>query len=226
MENEKQIEAQCINDEEVVDRVLRGEKGAYELIMRKYNQRLFRIARAYLQDEDEIEDIIQEAYIRAYEHLPRFEKRSAFSTWLIRILINEALAHVKHRRRFSPLTYAGPEHPEVVPERMAQLPDKEIPTENLMNAELKTILENAVDRLPEKYKSVFVMREIEGMSVAETSDSLEISEPNVKVRLNRAKEMLRETISGFYQDEEVFQFNLVRCDRIVQNVLRRLDAVR
>jgi RNA polymerase sigma-70 factor (ECF subfamily) len=222
MENEKQIEAQSVNDEEVVDRVLKGEKGAYELIMRKYNQRLFRIARAYLQDEDEIEDIIQEAYINAYEHLPRFEKRSAFSTWLIRILINEALARVKHRRRFASMTSAGPEDHDVVPEQMARVANKEIPTEKLMNAELKTILEHSVDRLPEKYKSVFVMREIEGMSVAETSDSLDISEPNVKVRLNRAKEMLRETISGFYQDEEVFHFNLVRCDRIVENVLRRI----
>ena len=94
-----------------------------------------------------------------------------------------------------------------------------------MNAELKGILEKAVDRLPDKYRTVFLMREIEGMTVMETSESLEISETNVKVRLNRAKEMLRETISGFYHDEEVFQFNLVRCDRIVQKVLHRINAM-
>ena len=91
-----------------------------------------------------------------------------------------------------------------------------------MNSELKDILEEAVDQLPEKYRSVFLMREVEGMSIAETSDSLEISQTNVKVRLNRAKEMLRETIGSFYREREVFHFDLVRCDRIVQNVMRRI----
>lgn len=225
METAKQAEAQGISDEEVIERVMHGEKSAYELIMRKYNPRLFRIARSYIENEDEIEDVIQEAYIKAYEQMPRFEKRSSFSTWLIRILINEALARVKRQKRFTPITYDhpdGPGHVQVLP---AEVPNNENPMGKLMNAELKGILEKAVDRLPDKYRTVFLMREIEGMTVMETSESLEISETNVKVRLNRAKEMLRETISGFYHDEEVFQFNLVRCDRIVQKVLHRINAM-
>lgn len=221
MENGKQVAAQNFRDEEIIERVLNGDKDAYELIMRKYNQRLFRIARSYIVSEDEIEDVLQEAYIKAYEQLPRFEKRSSFSTWLIRILINEALARLKHRKRLTSIA----DDSGLVRELPIQLQNKETPIGKLMNTELKEILEKAVDRLPGKYSSVFLMREIEGMSIAETSESLEISETNVKVRLNRAKEMLRETISDFYHDAEVFQFNLVRCDRIVQNVLRRLGEI-
>jgi RNA polymerase sigma factor (sigma-70 family) len=226
MEIGKQGSVKSINDEEVVERVMNGEKSAYELIMRKYNPRLFRIARSYLKNEDEIEDIIQEAYIKAYEQMPRFEKRSSFSTWLIRIVINEALAHLKQRKRFTSITNDSPDNAVLNREFPVQLTNKDTPVEKLMNTELKDILEKAVDRLPEKYRAVFVMREIEEMSIAETSATLAISKTNVKVRLNRAKEMLRDTISARYHDVEVFQFNLVLCDRIVDNVLHRIEASR
>src|SRR5512142_383680 len=105
MEQEKQESG--LLDEAVLRRVLNGEKEAYEAIMRKYNQRLFRIARTFIPDEDEIEDVVQEAYIKAYEQLDRFEFRSRFSTWLVRILINEALARVKSQKRFVPLPRDG-----------------------------------------------------------------------------------------------------------------------
>lgn len=225
METGKQAAAQRVSDEDVITRVMNGEKSAYELIMRKYNQRLFRIARSYITNEDEIEDVIQEAYIKAYEQMPRFEKRSSFSTWLFRIVINEALARVKQQKRFTSISYDLPNNAGNVRELPIELQAKETPIGKLMNTELKDILEKAVDCLPDKYRSVFVMREVEGMSVAETSESLRITETNVKVRLNRAKEMLQETIGGFYHDAGVFHFNLVRCDRIVNNVLQRLDAI-
>lgn len=219
MEAKKQAVVEAADDDVIVSRVLVGDKSAYELIMRKYNPRLSRIVRGYLSDGDDIEDVIQEAYVRAYEALPRFERRSSFSTWLIRITINEALARVKRRKRHMALAEgSSDEHQEA--EEILQ--NRETPLGTLMNAELKEILEKAVGDLPEKYRSVFLMREIEGMSIAETSESLEISQSNVKVRLNRAKEMLRESIGGFYHDPEVFHFDLVRCDRIVQNVMRRI----
>ncbi|HWP83161.1 MAG TPA: RNA polymerase sigma factor [Bacteroidota bacterium] len=223
METEKRIAAQATSDEEAIAKVLAGETAAYEQIMRRYNPRLFRIVRSYLTDEDEIEDVIQEAYIKAYEALPRFEKRSSFSTWVIRIAINEALARVKQRKRLSPIGDTASDDTGYVIEAIGPLQNNETPIETLMNSELKYILEEAVDRLPENYRSVFVMREIEGMSIAETSESLDITQTNVKVRLNRAKEMLRDFISGFYHDAEVFHFDLVRCDRIVHNVLRRIS---
>jgi RNA polymerase sigma-70 factor (ECF subfamily) len=212
------------DDGTVIDRVLGGEKNAYALLMRKYNQRLYRIVRSYLKDGDEIEDVLQGTYIKAYEQLPRFEKRSSFSTWLIRIAINEALARSTHQKRFHSLDAHAADGRAAAQGATDQPATTETPMGILMNTELKFLLEGAVDRLPDKYRSVFVMREIEGMSVAETSASLDITETNVKVRLNRAKGMLRETISGFYGDVEVFHFDLIRCDRIVDAVLRRIGA--
>lgn len=220
MEDQRTVVDSGLSDEAVVRRVLQGEKNAYEAIMRRYNQRLFRIARTYLRDEDEIEDVVQDAYIKAYEQLHCFEFRSRFSTWLIRILINEALGRAKRQKRFTPLVLDDPTSPG-----HAAIPNEDTPMERLMNAELKEILEKAVDNLPEKYRVVYMMREIEGMSVAETSECLAITQTNVKVRSNRAKEMLRETISGFYQSREVFEFNLVRCDRIVRGVLERIESM-
>ena len=217
METEKVVAESGLSDEAAVRKVLQGEKNAYEVIMRRYNQRLFRIARTYIRDEDEIEDVVQEAYIKAYEQLQGFEFRSRFSTWLIRILMNEALARVRKQQRFTPLPLDGQAETG-----RALVPNEETPMERLMNAELKEILEQAVDDLPEKYRLVYMMREIEGMSVAETSECLSITQTNVKVRFNRAKEMLRTTISGFYKSQEVFEFNLVRCDRIVRGVLESI----
>ncbi len=213
------------SDESVIERILRGEKEAYEVLMRRYNQRLFRIARSYITDEDEIEDVVQEAYVHAYEQLDRFEFRSRFSTWLIRILINEALARVKQKQRFQSFTPALSRDAAGGAEIQSPIPESESPVEKLMNAELKEILEKAVDGLPEKYRTVYMMREIEGMSVAETSQCLSISQTNVKVRSLRAKEMLRDSISGFYRNVEVFEFNFVRCDRIVRNVLLRIPTI-
>jgi len=224
VDNERTVTEPGLSDEAAIRRVLQGERNAYEVIMRRYNQRLFRIARSYIRDEDEIEDVVQETYIKAYEQLHRFEFRSRFSTWLTRILMNEALARARRQQRFSPLAPDGQDDPGAERRQHALAPEKETPMERLMNAELKEILEKAVDDLPEKYRLVYMMREVEGMSVAETSECLAITQTNVKVRVNRAKEMLRGTISGFYQQEEVFEFNLVRCDRIVKGVLERIGA--
>jgi len=124
---------------------------------------------------------------------------------------------VRKQQRFTPLPLDGQAETG-----RALVPNEETPMERLMNAELKEILEQAVDDLPEKYRLVYMMREIEGMSVAETSECLSITQTNVKVRFNRAKEMLRTTISGFYKSQEVFEFNLVRCDRIVRGVLESI----
>ncbi|GJQ21512.1 MAG: RNA polymerase sigma factor [Bacteroidia bacterium] len=215
------VAAGILSDEEIIARVLDGEKELYELIMRRHNQRLFKICRAYVRDGDEAEDIVQEAYVKAYEQLPRFEQRAKFSTWLIRILINEALAHIRRNGRFTSIEPdEGGMNAGMIHEPHS--PENETPSERTMNDELKNVLEEAIDALPEKYRSVFVMRAIEGMSVAETSESLKISQENVKVRLNRAKEMLRRRIGKVYRDATVYHFDLVRCNRIVANVLKRV----
>lgn len=225
MEYQQQLCTQPVTDDEIIARVLNGEPNAYALIMRRHNQRLYRIVRSYVRDEDEIEDVMQDAYLKAYEQLPRFERRAQFSTWLIRIAINEALARVRRNTRFvapMPEDRSGSDAPA---SEAIHLSDDETPIRTLMNTELKEILEHAVDRLPEKYRVVFVMREIEGLSVAETGSALDTTETNVKVRLNRAKGMLQHSISDVYRGLELYHFDLVRCDRIVAHVTQRIQAV-
>src|SRR5688572_9249831 len=149
--------------------------------MRKYNQRLYRIGKGYLNEEAEIEDIMQETYIKAYQNLSKFENRSEFSTWLSRILINECLQRVKKVKRVS-LMDINEENKEAM-----NFTDKHNPETESLNKELKILLETNIAQLPEKYKAIFIMRELEKMSIAETCEALEISEANVKIRLNRAK---------------------------------------
>jgi len=211
---------ETLSDEEVVSRVLRGEKGLFELIIRRHNERLFRISRSYVRDDDEAEDIMQEAYVKAYEQLPRFEGRSQFATWLIRILINEALARVRRRQRMVP--EAGSVFEDKSLEESLQAHERENPDEQVMTMELRNALEKAIDDLPDHYRQVYVMREVEHLSVAETASCLGITETNVKVRVNRAKEMLRRNLEGIYGDTEVYGFHLDRCNRIVRRVLERV----
>lgn len=198
------------SDEELVSRILAGEKRQFESLIRKYNQRLFRIGMSILENETEVEDAMQTAYVSAYEHLSDFEGRSSFSTWLIRIMLNQCYSQ-KNKNKHILSNF--------------EQPDKFItmrtPAKELANKELRNLLENAISQLPDKYRLVFIMREIEEMSVRETSTALNIEEPNVKVRLNRAKTMLRENLNG-YMKNQVYSFHLTKCDRIVNHVLQHL----
>ena len=204
--------AERIPDEVLIDRILSGEKGLYEQIMRSYNQKLYRIGMSMLNDENEAEDAMQTAYISAYEHLESFEKRSAFSTWLTRIMLNECIARKRKKQK--------------IKMELENLDAREVnritPAHILANKELSGVLENAVGNLPEKYRLVFVLREIEEMSVRQTSETLSIEESNVKARLSRAKAMLRENL-GVFMKENIYSFHLTRCDRIVTNVLSHLE---
>lgn len=208
------IQAEQTPDAELIKRILAGEKRLFEQIIRKYNQRLFRVGMSILNDDMEAEEAMQTAYINAYEHLDRFENRSSFETWLIRIMLNECLAIKKKQQRFS--TEAD--------KQLEKMKTMASPDNILMNKELSGILENAISQLPEKYRLVFVLREVERMSVKETGEALNIEEPNVKVRLNRAKTMLRDHLNGYIQDN-VYSFHLTRCDRIVKNVFARLNIL-
>jgi RNA polymerase sigma factor (sigma-70 family) len=200
------------SDEEIVLKIVNGEQHLYEHLMRKYNERLYRISMSIVNDDKEAEDIMQIAYLNAYRQLSNFKHQSSFGTWLTRILINESLLHKKRKLKLEKSlmenTY-NDHHPET-------------PLDNLMNKELKVILERAVLTLPEKYRMVFVMREVQGMSTIETMEALELGESNVKIRLNRAKEMLRTELNSYWKPAQVLQFNLVRCDVIVNHVMSRI----
>jgi RNA polymerase sigma-70 factor (ECF subfamily) len=201
------------SDEEIVERVLGGEKHLYENLMRKFNARLYRIGMSIINDDSEIEDVMQTAYLNAYLHLADFQMKSGFGTWLTRIFINESLLCVKKRQTR-----------KQVPIDTNEISDQhETPLNDLMNNELKTILEKSISDLPEKYRLVFVMREIEEISTSETMTILNLSESNVKVRLNRAKEMLRNDLGGHYKSSQLYNFHLSRCDQVVNYVMSRIS---
>jgi len=199
-----------IPDEALIARILAGETRLFERLIRKYNQRLYRIGMSILENEAEAEDAMQTAYINAYEHLSRFEQRSSFGTWLTRIMLNQCYGQKRKDRH--KLTHF---------EQTDNFATMKTPANELTNKELSNILEQAIAQLPEKYRIVFVLREIEDLSVRETSATLDIEETNVKVRLNRAKTMLRANLNGYMKDY-VYSFHLDRCDRIVRNVFRHL----
>lgn len=201
-----------LSDEETVHRILNGETHLYENLMRKFNTRLYRIGMSIINDDMEAEDIMQTAYINAFRQLHTFQQKSTFSTWLTRIVINESLLHKKKRTK----------RLQMFSNQVNKEYDDNTPLKNLMNKELKIILEKAVSALPEKYRLVFVMREIQEMSTSETMEILDLGESNVKIRLNRAKEMLRNELSTYYKSTQLFEFNLVRCDKIVNYVMQQI----
>jgi RNA polymerase sigma-70 factor, ECF subfamily len=209
-----------LNDEEAVSRILDGEPALFEIIMRRYNQRLFRVARAILRNDGEAEDVIQEAYVRAYEHLDQFAGRAAFSTWLTRIAIHEALARKRRSGRLEELE-AVQNKDDRIPILKSSAPDPEAQT---AQSQTRQLLEEAIEALPEDYRTVVVMRDVEEINVAETAASLEISEPLVKTRLHRAHAMLRKELYARAQGRvtDLYPFLGARCDRIVKAVFERI----
>lgn len=203
-----------IVDEIIIREILQGEKEKYALLMQKYNQRLYRIGKGYIRGEEEIEDLMQETYIKGFQNLSKFENRSQFGTWITRILINECLQYIKKEIRIA----TESENKAIT----MNISNNHNPESRMFNKELKDMLEKQIDSLPEKYKVVFLMREIEKISIEETSVLLDISIANVKIRFNRAKEMLRKSLMQVYSVNEVYEFNLIRCNRIAVNVMARI----
>jgi len=204
-----------LTDAEIVRRVLAGETSLFELIMRRYNQRVYRAVRAIVRDESEAEDVMQQAYVNAYTHLRQFEQRSAFSTWLTRIAINEALARIRPRG-----LHVVPD--DDMPEVESPLPN---PEEAAMTSEIREVMESEISALPESYRSVFMLREVEGLSTIETAECLNLSEDVVKTRLHRARAMLRENIYKRASFGSTFTFGQSRCDRIVTAVMATITTL-
>lgn len=209
-------------DEQIVERVIAGDTALYEIIMRRYNQRLYRVARAILHDDAEAEDVMQDAYVRAYQHLDQFAGRAAFSTWLTRIAVHEALSRLRSRHRNPQLQLEDDGLDGEPYMNVAETsPD---PEESASRAELSQLLEEAVLALPAQYRAVIMLRDIEGLSTAETADALELTEDNVKVRLHRGRAMAKGWISERVgaKAKNAFPFMGERCDRMVKVVLERL----
>lgn len=206
------------SDEEVVARVLAGDVALFEILMRRYNQRLFRTARGILTDDGEAEDVMQEAYVRAFRELRNFRGESRFATWLTRIACHEALARARKRRRLVPIPpISGGEPPDPPSEALG-------PERELENSELRAVLHKAVETLPDSLRAVFCLREIEGLSSEETAGVLGLTVENVRVRLHRAKRSLQNTLDDRIGREvrRLYLFDGARCDRVIESVFARL----
>lgn len=205
-------------DEHLVRRILQGEKALFEILMRRYNQSLYRVIRSYFTHDEDVEDAMQEAYLKAYEKLQQFRGASSFSTWLIRIGINEALMRIRANRKHTGSLNAFSDEP---PKRQViRLTDG--PEQKMIQYEMRMILEQAIDKLPEKYRVVYVMKEVEDMKAEEIAACLNITENNVKVRLHRAKALLKESLYRSSSGADVFTFGNARCDLLVGEVMRRI----
>jgi len=198
-------------DAALVERIVRGETRLYEDLIRRYNQRLFRVARAFLHEDAGVEDVMQEAYLKAFAALPQFQGKALFSTWLTRILINCALSYLRSRRR----------REEVALEDGMRAQEADMVTP-LMKEQIGHLLEAAIDTLPSRYRVVFVMRELSKMSVSETAGSLGISAANAKVRLHRAKKLLRQELERQMPDISLYSFLGDRCDALTQRVMEQI----
>lgn len=202
-------------DEQVIERVCAGEVQLFELLMRRYNERIYRAVRSIVRDEATAEDAMQAAYLHAFAHLAGFEARAKFSTWLTRIAIHEALAMRRGSLRTLPTDGAA----------MAELPGTgRTPEEETLDEEHRRILTRAVDALPEHFRGVFVLRQVQQLSVEETAQCLDLKEETVKTRLHRARALLRRALVQQLEPalDGLLPFHAPRCDRVVAAVLAQI----
>jgi RNA polymerase sigma factor (sigma-70 family) len=208
-------------DEEIIKQILAGHTVWLELLIRRYNSTLYKIARGYGFNHQDAEDLIQDAHFTAYTQLKKLEHPQSYKTWISKILINNCIYKLAHG-------YFKYESPRAISEKDIPMHRKEgkINTEDIIgNRELSLILENCLQSIPIIYKSVFVLREMEGFNVAETSEILGISFTNVRLRLNRAKQLLKKEIEKYYSVKDLFDFKDVYCDEIVKNVFGRISGI-
>ena len=218
--------ASALTDAEVVERVRAGDRALFEILMRRHNVRLYRAARAVLNNEHDVEDVMQQAYINAFTHLHQFEERAQFSTWLIRIGLNEAFARRRKTQtaesREERGSHVSDDREGVIDGVASSQPD---PEHQAYARELSRVLEDAVDALPETYRIVFMLRDVEGLSTSETGEGLGLGEEAVKTRLHRARAMIRRAVTARIGSvaSGAFQFHAPRCDRVVAAVLSRIQ---
>ncbi len=207
-------------DIDIIQKVLQGEVELFEILIRRNNSFLYKTGRSYNFNHEDTQDLMQDTLVDAYTHLAKFENRSSFKTWIIKIMLNNCF---KKQQKFS-----------FKNEMANNISEKSIPMfqhrqntdtgKTVANRELNLIIENSLQQVPLDYRMVFSLREMNGLNVMETAEALNISEANVKVRLNRAKTMLRKEIEKTYTAEDIFEFNLVYCDAITNNVMKQLKS--
>ena len=215
-------------DNELAQRIGKRDHRAFQVMMRRYNQMLFRVARSILKDDAEAEDAVQEAYMLAYRAIEGFRGESKLSTWLVRIVANESIARLRKRKRGAEvIRLDGDAMSEDSREESMNESTPERPESATLRAETRKLLEAKIDELPDAFRAVFVLRAVEEMSVDEAAAALDIPEATVRTRFFRARGLLRESLSREIDlaHGDAFSFAGARCDRIIANVMARLEAL-
>ncbi len=205
-------------DTEIIQKILEGELALFEILIWRYNSFLYKTGRSYNYNHEDTQDLMQDTFIDAYTNLPKFESRSSFKTWIIRIMLNNCF---KKKQKFSFKNEIANDINDKSTPMFSNNKDSDT-NKIVLNRELNFVIEDALKQVPEDYRLVFSLREINGLNVKETAEALNITEANVKVRLNRAKSMLRKEVEKSYKAEDIFEFNLVYCDAMVSRVMNKI----
>lgn len=206
------------SEPQLIARITAGETALFEILIRRYNGLLYKIARSHGFEHEEAKDLLQETHIAAYQHLGQFESRSSYKTWIARIMVNKCLYKLNYG------SHKYEQSHELTDENCQPMfTSKKQSTEaDVLNRELSHILEKSLEKIPLHYRTVFILREVEGFSVAETADMLHLTAVNVKVRLNRAKMLLQKQLENYYPKAQLYDFNLIHCDSVVKNVFEAI----
>ena len=209
-----------IPDTELINRIMNGERELFEILIRRNNPYLYKLGMSYGFKHEDVEDLMQETFIAAYLNIRKFEGLSSFRTWITRIMLNQCYQKVQK------LSFKYEKANDIINEKITPMFESNRSTDtytSVLNHELSNIVANALLSIPFAYRMVFSLRELNGMSTAETAEVLDISETNVKVRLNRAKHMLREKVEKIYTPQDIFEFNLIYCDKITDDVMKTIN---
>lgn len=220
MDNLKSFEQ--YSDKDIIQKILAGERSLFEILIRRINSFLHKTGMSYGFSHEDTQDLMQETFINAYMNLSKFEGRSSFKTWAMKIMINNCFQKINKHSFQKETTSAKSINEKSTPMYSVQHPD---PHKSAVNRKLAYVVENSLINIPLEYRMVFSLRQISGLNVSETAEVLNISESNVKVRLNRAKSMLRKEIEKVYTPEEIFEFNLIYCDAMVKRVFENINKL-
>lgn len=209
------------SDLSVIEKIVGGNLALFEILIRRYNAVLYKIARSYGFNHQDAEDLMQDTHVAAYRALKNFEGRASYKTWVSKIMVNKCLYKLKYGYFKNETPSDQINEPNQQP--MFMKSSEQQTEQTIVNRELAMIIEKSLQTIPAIYRTVFVLREVEGFSVAETAELLEITNVNVKVRLNRAKSLLQKQVEQFYTNAEIYPFNLVYCDTVVRRVFDRLN---
>jgi len=216
----KEVVHSSLDEEELIKKIVDGDKTLFEVLIRRYNSVLYKLARCYGFNHQDAEDIMQETHVSAYTNLKNFQHKASYKTWVSKILIHKCVYKLSYG-------YFKNEHPgtnEMNDQVKPVFNQSRMGTEKIiLNKELSKVLEKSLEEIPLTYRTVFILREVEGFSTNETAELMNSTPVNVKVRLNRAKTLLQKKLEGFYSSTDIYEFNAIFCDALVKRVINQIE---